>query len=128
MDVAGRKARKSCQLCDRLLREQTRHYAADVLTWQITDDRAQRMLWPHFVIPVRDYKHCARSADTTSKVLEEIQRRLISPLHILEDDSCRFTALEIIEHGAEYGASTGIGVDEVEKCPFGLACYVMQWR
>ena len=50
----------------------------------------------HLVVAVRDREHCSRALNAAAEVLEQIESRLVRPVHVFEHDQglCSFELIE----------------------------------
>jgi hypothetical protein len=81
-----------------------------------------------FVVSVGDYKHCARTINPASEEFEQIEGRLIGPVHVLEYNEGRSPPLQFVECGVEDDFAMGRGIDSFEQYTLGLARHVVQRR
>jgi hypothetical protein len=82
----------------------------------------------HLVVSVCDHEHGVCTINSPSEELEEVQGRLIGPMHILKYDEGRRTALQFIQSGVEDNFAGSAGIDGFEQDPHSLARYVVQGR
>jgi hypothetical protein len=73
----------------------------DVRRRQVAEDGAQ-LVERRGVVAVAEDEQCAGVADATAEVLDKVERRVVGPVHVLEDDDrrCR-RPRQLVEHGGE---------------------------
>ena len=69
---------------------------------EITEDDTQRMRARKLIRPVGDDDKCAELLDATAEKANDIQRRLVGPMRVLDDE--RDAAARLVDESVEYGA------------------------
>jgi hypothetical protein len=114
------------KLCNRQFRQRGKHHTTSAGARKIANNESLRVTWANFIIPVRYEEHRACAMNAASQELQQIERRLICPVHILEDHERRRTSLQIVQCRIENATPTAGGIDGVEQYAFGLPGYVVQ--
>ena len=70
---------------------------------KVSYHKAQRMPAADLVIAVRNREQGLCALDTAPQELEEVECRLVGPVHVLKNHQGRSTALKFIERGSEHG-------------------------
>ncbi|MBA3506475.1 MAG: hypothetical protein H0T80_11940, partial [Betaproteobacteria bacterium] len=77
---------------------------------QIAEHRAQWMPGTHFVVPVREDNQRRQARNATAEELDEVERRFIGPVDVLEHRDHRRAALtEIPQHRGKQPMTIGLG-------------------
>jgi hypothetical protein len=86
---------------DRGARQRRHLHARDVRRRQVAEDVAQ-LVERCGVVAVAEDQQRARVADAAAEVLDEVERRVVGPVHVLEDDDRRRRrAGDLVEEGGE---------------------------
>ena len=109
-------------------RERLQRQAPHDRARQIADHEAARMTRADFVGAIGHHQHRARALHAPAEELEQVERRLVGPVAVLEHDQRRRPVLELVERRAEDRVAAGLGVDGGEQLALGLARDVVQRR
>jgi hypothetical protein len=86
--------------------------------WQIADDEAQRMTRAHLIVPKARDQHGRRAMDAPAEKLQQVERRLIRPVDVLEDDERGWSgALELRQCCEEDSFAVGAPASAVSSGP-----------
>ena len=92
------------KLFDGVDRERLQRQARGRRGGKITQELAERMVRPHFVVAEREDEERGRGVDTAPEVLQRVERRLVRPVDVLEDGDRRVRPDVLQESGEEAGA------------------------
>jgi hypothetical protein len=94
--------RAAGQLADRVLRQYGKADAADRVVRQLAEDEPERVSRAQLVVAIGDDQQGGRLADTPAHVLEDVERGVVRPVHVLEDgDGNRRRAPQLAQEGGE---------------------------
>ena len=77
------------------------------------------MLHADFIVAVGDGQQRAGAMDAPAEVFQQVERRLVRPVHVLENDDRRFP-VDLIERGGKGGIPVSRPIDRREQRPLGL--------
>src|SRR5687768_16876366 len=96
---------------------------------QIADDEAQRMARAHLVVAKGRDQHGWRAMDAPADKFQQIERRLVRPVHVFEDNErWRTGALELLQRREKDCLTARCLIERGPQWPGGLTRNIVQRR
>lgn len=129
MQTSCRPASNFGQHLDGLGTQRRQRHTLQDLRWQIAKYRLQRMPWPDLVITVTEDQHDPQLSQPTAKKLDEVEGRLVGPVHVLDDEDAGHRARRKMLHGEmEDHVAPGCCEDRLQQVAAGLPGHVIERR
>jgi hypothetical protein len=93
---------------------------------QLAEREAKRIVPLEAVVSVRDDDERPHGRDAAREQADQVERRLVGPVEVLEDHDARRTAAELVQERRQCVAGAGALVDECRELPAGLGRHVEQ--
>jgi hypothetical protein len=106
MKALAAPPRPCCERLDRRWRQRAERNAPDRRGRQIAEEGSQRMRRRHFIFAPGDDEQRAHALGAPPEELEQVERRFVGPLHVLDDDQRgRPRMAQLLEEGPEDGVA-----------------------
>jgi hypothetical protein len=96
------RPRLPCELFNGGFRKGRQRYSTHARARKISYDKAQWMSGTDLVIAVGNREHDMCAVDAAAEEFEQIERSLVCPMHVFENNQRRGVAFELVERSSEY--------------------------
>ena len=103
LPCVGRARRLAREFANACLRQGLERHANRAAAWQFSHHRQQAMPRVELVVAVGEYHERRDVRDAASHELDQIERRVVRPVHVLDDDDDG-SLLQFTQNRAEYRA------------------------